>query len=194
LWYALLDGRDTTILNYKERRKMNVYQINDRFETILNEMFDPETGEVFQSQEEVDKALDEVGLELDTKIENIGCYIKNLEYEIDALKKEEDNLYKRRKAAENKIEGLKRYLNGFLVSVMPNEDDRRKWKFKTPRVVLGYRKSTTVEVSNIEALSDEFLNLKVETTPNKKAIKEALTKGKKVEGAYLKENINLSVR
>jgi hypothetical protein len=173
---------------------MNVYQINDRFETILNEMFDPETGEVFQSQEEVDKALDEVGLELDTKIENIGCYIKNLEYEIDALKKEEDNLYKRRKAAENKIEGLKRYLNGFLVSVMPNEDDRRKWKFKTPRVVLGYRKSTTVEVSDIEALSDEFLNLKVETTPNKKAIKEALIKGEKVEGAYLKENINLSVR
>jgi hypothetical protein len=173
---------------------MNVYQINDRFETILNEMFDPETGEVFQSQEEVDKAIDEVGLELDTKIENIGCYIKNLEYEIDALKKEEDNLYKRRKAAENKIEGLKRYLNGFLVSVMPNEDDRRKWKFKTPRVVLGYRKSTTVEVSDIEALSDEFLNLKVETTPNKKAIKEALTKGEKVKGAYLKENINLSVR
>lgn len=173
---------------------MNVYQINDRLETILNEMFDPETGEVFQSQEEVDKALDEVGLELDTKIENIGCYIKNLEYEIDALKKEEDNLYKRRKAAENKIEGLKRYLNGFLTSVMPNEDDRRKWKFKTPRVVLGYRKSTTVEVSDIEALSDEFLNLKIETTPNKKAIKEALTKGKKVKGAYLKENINLSVR
>ena len=173
---------------------MNVYQINDRFETILNEMFDPETGEVFQSQEEVDKALDEVGLELDTKIENIGCYIKNHEYEIDALKKKEDNLYKRRKAAENKIEGLKRYLNGFLTSVIPNDDDRRKWKFKTPRVVLGYRKSTTVEVSDIEALSDEFINLKVETTPSKKAIKEALTKGEKVKGAYLKENINLSVR
>ena len=173
---------------------MNVYQINDRLETIIAEAFDPDTGEVFQSQEELDKAIDEVGLELDTKIENIGCYIKNLEYEIDALKKEEDNLYKRRKAAENKIEGLKRYLNGFLVSVMPNEDDRRKWKFKTSRVVLGYRKSTTVEVSDVEALSDEFVNLKVETTPNKKAIKEALTKGEKVEGAYLKENINLSVR
>jgi hypothetical protein len=173
---------------------MNVYQINDRLETIITEAFDPDTGEIFQSQEELDKAIDKVGLELDTKIENIGCYIKNLEYEIDALKKEEDNLYKRRKAAENKIEGLKRYLNGFLVSVIPNEDDRRKWKFKTPRVVLGYRKSTTVEVSDIEALSDEFLNLKVETTPNKKAIKEALTKGEKVNGAYLKENINLSVR
>jgi hypothetical protein len=49
-------------------------------------------------------------------------------------------------------------------------------------------------VSDIEALSDEFLNLKIETTPNKKAIKEALTKGEKVNGAYLKENINLSVR
>jgi hypothetical protein len=34
----------------------------------------------------------------------------------------------------------------------------------------------------------------LKTTPNKKAIKEALIKGEKVEGAYLKENINLSVR
>jgi hypothetical protein len=49
-------------------------------------------------------------------------------------------------------------------------------------------------VSDIEALSDEFLNLKVETTPNKKAIKEALTRGEEVKGAYLKDNINLSVR
>lgn len=173
---------------------MNVYQINDRLETLINDAFDTEDGVIYENEEELAKKIDEIGLELDTKIENIGCYIKNLEYEIDALKKEEDNIYKRRKVAENKIEGLKRYLNGFLTSVMPNEDDRRKWKFKTPRVVLGYRKSTTVEVSDIEALSDEFLNLKIETTPNKKAIKEALTKGKKVEGAYLKENINLSVR
>ena len=59
---------------------MNVYQINDRLETIITEAFDPDTGEVFQSQEELDKAIDEVGLELDTKIENIGCYINNLEY------------------------------------------------------------------------------------------------------------------
>lgn len=173
---------------------MNVYQINDRFETILNEMFDPETGEVFQSQEEVDKALDEVGLELDTKIENIGCYIKNLEYEIDALKKEEDNLYKRRKAAENKIEGLKRYLNGFLISVMPNEDDRRKWKFKTPRVVLGYRKSTTVEVPDLEKLDKNFIKIKTETSADKTAIKEAIKNGTEVKGAFLKDNINLSIK
>lgn len=173
---------------------MNVYQINDRFETILNEMFDPETGEVFQSQEEVDKALDEVGLELDTKIENIGCYIKNLEYEIDALKKEEDNLYKRRKAAENKIEGLKRYLNGFLVSVIPNDDDRRKWKFKTPRVVLGYRKSTTVEVPDLEKLDKNFIKIKTETSADKTAIKEAIKNGTEVKGAFLKDNINLSIK
>lgn len=173
---------------------MNVYQINDRFETILNEMFDPETGEVFQSQEEVDRALDEVGLELDTKIENIGCYIKNLEYEIDALKKEEDNLYKRRKAAENKIEGLKRYLNGFLVSVIPNDDDRRKWKFKTPRVVLGYRKSTTVEVPDLEKLDKNFIKIKTETSADKTAIKEAIKNGTEVKGAFLKDNINLSIK
>lgn len=172
----------------------NIWDIDERIVNLIENHFDVEDGVIYESEDELAKKIDEVSLELDTKIENIGCYIKNLESDIEALKKEEDNLYKRRKAAENKIEGLKRYLNSYLTSVMPNEDDRRKWKFKTPKVVLGYRKSTTVEVSDIEALSDEFLNLKIETTPNKKAIKEALTKGEKVEGAYLKENINLSVR
>lgn len=172
----------------------NLYEIDSRLTTLFNEGWDEETGEIYENQEELDKAIDAVSLDLDTKIENIGCFIKNLESDVEALKKEEDNLKARRRTAENKIESLKKYLNGYLQAVYPNDDDRRKWKFKSPKVVLGYRKSTTVEVSNIEALSDEFLNLKIETTPNKKAIKEALTKGEKVEGAYLKDNINLSVR
>lgn len=188
-------GKHATKLFYKGGIKMaNLYEIDSRLATLFNEGWDEETGEIYENQEELDKAIDAVSLDLDTKIENIGCFIKNLESDVEALKKEEDNLKARRKSAENKIESLKKYLNGYLQAVYPNDDDRRKWKFKSPKVVLGYRKSTTVEVSDIEALSDEFLNLKVETTPNKKAIKEALTKGEKVNGAYLKENINLSVR
>ena len=49
---------------------------------------------------ELAKAIDEVQLDLNTKIENIGCYIKNLEAEVEAFKKEEDNLEARRKQTE----------------------------------------------------------------------------------------------
>lgn len=173
---------------------MTLYEIDSRLETLFSQGFDEETGEIYQTQEELDKAIDEVAIELDTKIENIGCYIKNLESDIEAFKREEDNLKKRRKSTENKIEGLKTYLNNYLTAVYPNEDDRRKWKFKTPKVVLGYRKSTTVEVPDLEKLDKNFIKIKTETSADKTAIKEAIKNGTEVKGAFLKDNINLSIK
>lgn len=173
---------------------MTLYEIDSRLETLFSQGFDEETGEIYQTQEELDKAIDEVAIELDTKIENIGCYIKNLESDIEAFKREEDNLKKRRKSTETKIEGLKTYLNNYLTAVYPNEDDRRKWKFKTPKVVLGYRKSTTVEVPDLEKLDKNFIKIKTETSADKTAIKEAIKNGTEVKGAFLKDNINLSIK
>lgn len=172
----------------------NLYEISDKLDVLINEAFDIETGELYETQEELDKAIDECELDLDTKIENIGCFIKNLEADIDMLKKEEDNLKKRRKSAENKIEGLKKYLNGYLTAVYPIDADRAKWKFKTPRVVLGYRKSSSVEVPDIEKLDKEFIKIKTEVSADKTSIKNAIKEGKEVKGAFIKENINLNVR
>lgn len=173
---------------------MNLYEISDKLVTLIEEGFDESTGEIYQTQEELDKAIDKCELDLDTKIENIGCYIKNLEAEIEAFKKEEDNLKKRRKTTENKIEGLKRYLNGYLSAVYPNESDRAKWKFKTPKVALGYRRSSSVEVPDIEKLDKNFVKIKTEVSADKTAIKNAIKDGQEVVGAFIKENINLNVR
>ena len=173
---------------------MTLYEIDSRLETLFSQGFDEETGEIFESEEELARKIDEVEIELNTKLENIGCYIKNLEADVEALKKEEDNLYKRRKSAENKIESLKRYLNGYLTACYPNDEDKAKWRFKSPRVILGFRKSTTVEVPNLEELDKDFIKIKTETSADKKAIKDAITNGHTVKGAYLKQNVNLSVK
>lgn len=172
----------------------NIWEIDERLVNLIEGHFDVETGEVFETEDELAQKIDEVAIELDTKIENIGCYIKNLESDIEAFKREEDNLKKRRKSTENKIEGLKTYLNNYLTAVYPNEDDRRKWKFKTPKVVLGYRKSTTVEVPDLEKLDKNFIKIKTETSADKTAIKEAIKNGAEVKGAFLKDNINLSIK
>lgn len=172
----------------------NVWNIDERLVNLIENHFDIETGEIYESEEELAKMIDEVAIELDTKIENIGCYIKNLNDEIVAFKREEDNLKKRRKTTENKIESLKRYLDGYLTAVYPNEDDRRKWKFKTPKVVLGYRKSTTVEIPDLEKLDKDYIRIKTETSADKTAIKDAIKNGKEVKGAFLKDNINLSIK
>ena len=172
----------------------SLYEIDDRLVTLLNEHFDIEDGVLCETEEELAKKIDEVAMNLDTKIENIGLYIKNLNAEAEMIKHEEENLARRRKTNERKIASLTNYLNGYLSACYPNEDDRRKWKFKTPKVVLGYRKSTTVEVPNLEELDKEYLKIKTETSADKVAIKDAIKSGKEVKGAYLKDNINLSVK
>ena len=173
---------------------MTLYEIDSRLETLFSQGFDEETGEIFESEEELAKAIDDVQLDLQTKIENIGCYIKNLEAEVEAFKKEEDNLEKRRKSAENKIDGLKKYLNGYLSACYPNDSDRAKWKFKSPKVVLGYRKSTSVEVPDIEKLDKKYLKVTTKVDPDKKAIGEAIKNGEDVQGAFLKQKINLNIK
>ena len=173
---------------------MTLYDIDARLVTLLDEHFDIEDGVLCESEEELAKKIDEVSLDLDTKIENIGCYIKNLEADVEALKKEEDNLKARRKSAENKIEGLKRYLNGYLMACYPNDSDRAKWKFKSPKVVLGYRKSNSVEVPDIEKLDKKYLKITTKVDPDKKAIGDAIKSGEEVKGAFIKQNINLNIK
>ena len=173
---------------------MNLYSIDQRLVTLIEEGFDLEFGTIFESEEELAKAIDEVQLDLDTKIENIGCYIKNLEAEVEAFKKEEDNLETRRKQTERKIEGLKRYLNSYLTACYPNDSDRAKWKFKSPKVVLRYRKSSSVEVPDIEKLDKKYLKITTKVDPDKTAIKDAIKNGEEVEGAFIKQNINLNIK
>ena len=172
----------------------NLYDIDSRLVTLLDEYFDTEDGTIYESEEDLAQKIDEVALALDTKIENIGCYIKNLEADVEALKKEEGNLKARRVSAERKIEGLKRYLDGYLTACYPNEDDKAKWKFKTPKVVLGFRKSTTVEVPDLDKLDKRFIREKIERVADKMALKDILKKGNKVDGAFLKQNINLNIK
>lgn len=173
---------------------MNIYEINDRLEMLVSEHFDTEDGVIFESDEELAKKIDEVQLDLDTKIENIGCFVKNLEAENEALDKEIDNLKKRKKTNDNKIDGLRRYLDGYLAATIIDDNKRAKWKFKTAKVILGYRRSSKVEVPDIEKLDKKYVKIKTELSADKTTIKEAIKNGEEVKGAYIKENINLNIK
>ena len=172
----------------------SLYKIDERLEALITEQFDIEDGVIYETEEELAKKIDEVSLDLNTKIENIGCFIKNLEAENEALEKEKKNLEKRKAVNEKKIEGLKNYLNGYLTATIADDNKRAKWRFKTAKVVLGYRRSSKVEVPDIEQLDKNYVKVKTEISADKKAIGEAIKNGKEVKGAFLKDNINLSVK
>lgn len=155
---------------------MTLYEID---EAILG-CVDTETGDII----DIDR-LNALELERDTKISNIGCWIKDLKAEAEALKTEKQNLEKRQKAAENKADQLKRYLEGYLNGA----------KFKDERVAISYRPSVSTvldEGINLDALPDNCK--KVEIKPSLTAIKEALQNGEVIEGAHLVTKQNIQIR
>lgn len=153
---------------------MNLFEIDYE----LMKCFDEETGEIFDSE-----MFDSLAMARDTKIENIGCWIKNLKAEAEALKAEEESFKKRRQSAENKAKSLSNYLSAYL----------NGQKFKTPKLAISWRKSTTVECGDWQIIPEDYLKFK-EPEPNKTAIKEALKNGTEVPGCYLLEKQNMSIK
>lgn len=164
---------------------MNIYEIDRQIAELIENGVDPETGELTLDQ----AALDALQLERDKKIESLACYIKNLSYDVKALKAEETALAERRKTAEKKAERLKKYLSEVLAGE----------KFSTPRVVIRWSKTKSVQVDE-----PVFLNCKAnemipdaityETKISKTAIKKAIESGQKVIGAEIVENLSMSIR
>ena len=63
---------------------------------------------------QAEKYLIDAEVELSDKVENIAKFIKNLEAERDAFKKESDRLATKAKSFDNKVTNLKRYLKDNL--------------------------------------------------------------------------------
>ena len=158
---------------------MSIYEIDDAITSLV----DMETGEI-----DDEKRYDELQMERTQKVENIGCYYKNLVAEAKAMKDEEANLAQRRKAVENKAERIK----SLLVYALKGE------KFESPKVRCGYRKAKSVQVDDsfvawAREHAGDLLTYK-EPTPNRKAIKEALEDGREIEHAEIVTNESLQVK
>lgn len=164
---------------------MTLYEINHDIEETLNLLLasmNPETGEV---DEVYVHQLEDLNVQRDEKLESIGCYIKNLEAEAEAIKKEEEALKQRRETAERKANSLAQYITEMLGG--------EKWS--CPRVAFSFRKSEQVTtVDDLELIPDEYCVIKTERKVDKKKIKEAIKAGVEVRGAWLTEKINLNIK
>lgn len=153
----------------------SLYEIN---EAIMNTI-DLETGEIV----DFDK-FEALQMERNEKLENIALWVKNLLSESEALKAEEKAFAERRKAAENKAESLKRYLDSAL----------NGQKFNTTKVAISYRKSTAVEVDESRLPAKWLREIPASYVVDKVEIAKALKAGEIVDGATLVEKNNLSIK
>lgn len=151
-----------------------LYEIN---EEILN-CVDTETGEIIDPEK-----LSQLQMDFDDKVEGIALWIKDLLSDAAAIKAEKDKLNERQKVCENKAKNLKEYLSGFLAGQ----------KFKTPRVAISYRKSESVNVSDIWKIPDDYLKNK-DPELDKTKIKSALKAGVSIPGVELIENRNIQIK
>ena len=158
---------------------MSIYEIDDSIMSLV----DMETGEI----EDIAR-YDELQMERTQKVENIGCFYKNLVAEAKAMKDEEAALAQRRKAVENKAGRIKNLLVYAL----------RGKKFESPKVRCSYRKAKSVQVDDdfvawAQEHADDLLTYK-EPTPNRTAIKAALADGREIEHAEIVTSESLQVK
>ena len=167
-----------------------LYEINYMIEHLLesdltqdDEVIDKSTGEIIRACD----LIDQLEMDLNTKLENVGCYIKNLDSDIEALKNEEKTLADRRRVKENQLERLKKYLaENLQVAGMQ--------KFESPRCVLSFRKSEQVVISEGAEIPEEFIIRKVTEQPDKKLLKDAIKQGFEFDGISIVENKNLQIK
>jgi len=167
-----------------------LYEINYMIEHLLesdltqdDEVIDKSTGEIIRACD----LIDQLEMDLNTKLENVGCYIKNLDSDIEALKNEEKTLADRRRVKENQLERLKKYLaDNLQVAGMQ--------KFESPRCVLSFRKSEQVVISEGADIPEEFIIRKVTEQPDKKLLKDAIKQGFEFDGISIVENKNLQIK
>lgn len=168
---------------------MNLYEINQRLIETIESQCDLETGELLEGAD-LESAINEFNMEINQKIENIGLFCKSLNADVDALDKEVKTLQARKKAKENKLKSLSSYLKGFLIL-------HKIPKFETPRLVLKFRKSTTVNVLDQNKVPKEFIKVTTKTTEDvdKTAVKAYLKehKDETIAGVELVENQNLNI-
>ena len=151
----------------------SLYEINQA----IMDCMDMETGEILDVQQ-----LDALQMQLEDKLEGIGCWIKNLEAEAAAYKAEKDAFAAREKAAKNKAVSLKNYLSSYLQGC----------PFETLRVKISFRKSESLEVSESAAVPEEYLKhtVDVDIAELKKAVKAGLV----LDGVQLIQKQNIQIK
>lgn len=160
---------------------MNLYEISNAIVEAYNSAIDAETGEIID--EAALAALDALEMARDEKVENIACWIKDINAEAAAIKTEKQALAARQAAAERKAESLKRYVQNALAGET----------FKSAKVAISYRKSESVQIAEGAMLPEKYLTY-VEPTPNKVELKKALKAGEIIEGATLVTNSNMQIK
>lgn len=162
---------------------MNIYQIQNEFQLIIAEVINNE-GEITP---EIETALTINKEQLQSKAVDYSYVIKQLDSDCEQIDAELKRLQQLKKVRTNLAERLKNTISDAM-NLYEVE------KIETPLIKLSFRNSESVEITNESQLDACFIVTKTVTSPDKKAIKDAIKNGELVEGATISYNKNLQIR
>lgn len=152
----------------------------------INDYLDANPG-VELTPEIVTEIVHSVDSNIQQNIENICKYIKKLEHDIDFAKWEIERINEFKTKSSKKMEGLKGYLLDYVVI---------KGKQQVGTFTISSRKSSKVDVLNIEELGEDYKTEEVVIKIDKALIKKACNDLgiTEIPGARLVTNNNLQLK
>ena len=148
---------------------------------------DEETGEILDTER-----LDALQMERETKLEGVALWVKDLRAEADAVKAEADKLTARKKALDNKIDGIKAWLLGALAGEKLKTARCNVYQTHSQKVVVPDEARLVSFLQTLEK-PDQFLRFK-DPELRKDEIKKALKDGYEIPGASLEETESVVIK
>jgi hypothetical protein len=164
---------------------MNLYEISAKYQAILSNLIDDETGEINVEQ---GKLLEVIKDDVNNKAIAVASYIKNLDAERYAIEQAKNAMRDREFALECKIEWLNDYLQVNMERLGINE-------IKCPYFAIKLKKCpVSTDIRDESLIPDEYKKRKEVVNVDKVKIKEDLQAGINVPGAALKTNMRLEIK
>lgn len=177
----------------------NLFEIQDAMMNLLEYGVD-EDGVIIEDEEEFINLYNSIQIDLNTKLDNTNCLQKLIDGEIEVIDKEIKRLTAEKSARVHKKEWLKNRVDAFVKRQFTDENGNideesvHKYKLNLPHSKISYRKSDSVEVTDLETLPEEYIKTKIEKNPDKVAIKNAIKDGKEIKGAKIVTNYNIQIK
>lgn len=165
---------------------LTLHEIKDTYFALLDIL------DSIDDSDEEQKSLLKEGLKINEenffdKVHNYVRFIHTQEKDIEIIESEIKRLNALKKSKQGKIDYLK--LN--LISAMQTFD---KSKIEFPTIKLSLKKSSVIEIVDIDKVPEAYVKIKKELQPDKNLIKEALKNGESISGVLLIEKDNLLIK
>lgn len=143
-----------------------------------------------EMQEALEDALNNLGEDIEIKLENYAKIIKNFESDIAGLKAEEERLAKKRKAMENSIKNMKQRMTEAMIQTGKVDIKGELFKFK----VQANPPAVVMDVNYIEDVPEKYL-IAQDPKIDRKKLAEDLKAGVELEGvAHLEASASVRIR